>query len=70
MPVPINIVPLASKKIEVICDGKVVFSLLSIEIVVNDLGVLRLINTKYTHLKPVFGRLIHKILKTPLIDTY
>ncbi|MDD4151828.1 MAG: hypothetical protein PHR68_04400 [Candidatus Gracilibacteria bacterium] len=41
-----------------------------LEIVVNDLGVLRLINTKYTNLKPVFGRLIHKLLKTPLIDTY
>ncbi|PIE85147.1 hypothetical protein CSA08_03315 [Candidatus Gracilibacteria bacterium] len=41
-----------------------------IEVVVNDFGVLRVINKKYTNLKPVFGRLIHKILKTPLIDTY
>ncbi len=41
-----------------------------IEIVVNDLGVLRLLTTKYTNLKINFGRLIHKILKTPLIDTY
>jgi hypothetical protein len=42
----------------------------SIEVVVNDFGVLRIINKKYTNLKPVFGRLIHKILKTPLIDTF
>ena len=41
-----------------------------IEVVVNDLWVLRLLNTKYTNLKVIFGRLIHKILKTPLIDTY
>lgn len=25
---------------------------------------------KYTNLKPIFGRVIHKLLKTPLIDTY
>jgi hypothetical protein len=31
---------------------------------------LRLLNKKYTNLKPIFGRVIHKILKTPLIDTY
>ena len=42
----------------------------SIEVVVNDLWVLRLLTTKYTNLKINFGRLIHKILKTPLIDTY
>ena len=41
-----------------------------IEVVVNDLGTLRLLNAKYTNLKINFGRLIHKILKTPLIDTY
>lgn len=41
-----------------------------IEVVVNDLWVLRILNKKYTNLKPVFGRLIHKLLKTPLIDTY
>jgi len=41
-----------------------------IEVVVNDFWVLRLINTKYTNLKPIFWRLIHKILKTPLIDTF
>jgi hypothetical protein len=41
-----------------------------IEIVVNDFGVLRLLSTKYTNLKPIFGRVIHKILKTPLIDTF
>jgi len=41
-----------------------------IEVVVNDLWVLRLINKKYKNLKPVFGRLVHKLLKTPLIDTY
>lgn len=41
-----------------------------IEIVVNDYGVLRLLNKKYTNLKPIFWRVIHKILKTPLIDTF
>ena len=41
-----------------------------IEVVVNDLWVLRLLTTKYTNLKINFGRLIHKILKTPIIDTY
>ena len=41
-----------------------------IEVVVNDLWILRLLNTKYTNLKPIFGRLLHKLLKTPLIDTY
>lgn len=41
-----------------------------IEIVVNDFWVLNLLYKKYTNLKPVFGRLIHKLLKTPLIDTY
>lgn len=41
-----------------------------IEIVVNDFWVLRLLNTKYTNLKIVFWRVIHKLLKTPLIDTY
>lgn len=41
-----------------------------IEIVVNDFWVLRLLSTKYTNLKPIFWRVIHKILKTPLIDTF
>lgn len=41
-----------------------------LEIVVNDFGVLNLLNKKYTNLKPVIGRLIHKTLKNPLIDTY
>lgn len=41
-----------------------------IEIVVNDFWVLRLLTTKYTNLKISFWRLIHKLLKTPLIDTY
>ena len=41
-----------------------------IEVVVNDLWTLRLLNTKYKKLNINFGRLIHKILKTPLIDTY
>jgi hypothetical protein len=31
---------------------------------------LNLLYKKYKNLKPIFGRLIHKILKTPLIDTY
>jgi hypothetical protein len=41
-----------------------------IEIVVNDFWVLRLLNTKYPNLRIIFWRVIHKILKTPLIDTY
>lgn len=41
-----------------------------IEVVVNDFWVLRLINTKYKNLKIIFWRVIHKLLKTPLIDTY
>jgi len=41
-----------------------------IEIVVNDFWTLNLINEKYKNLKPIFGRLLHKLLKTPLIDTY
>ncbi len=41
-----------------------------IEVVINDFGVLRLVTQKYTNLIPVFGRVIHKLLKTPLIDTY
>jgi len=41
-----------------------------IEVVVNDFWVLRLLEKKYTNLQPVFGRVIHKILKTPLIDTF
>lgn len=41
-----------------------------IEVVVNDFWVLNLLHKKYTNLKPVFWRVIHKLLKTPLIDTY
>ncbi len=41
-----------------------------IEIVVNDFWVLNLILKKYKNLQISFGRLIHKLLKTPLIDTY
>jgi len=41
-----------------------------IEIVVNDLWTLNLINKKYKNLTIIFWRLIHKLLKTPLIDTY
>lgn len=41
-----------------------------IEVVVNDYWILRLLTTKYTNLKIVFGRVIHKLLKTPLIDTF
>ncbi len=41
-----------------------------IEVVVNDFWVLRLINSKYKNLHISFGRLIHKLLKTPLIDTF
>jgi len=41
-----------------------------IEVVVNDYGVLNLLNKKYKNIKPIFWRVIHKILKTPLIDTF
>ena len=41
-----------------------------IEVVVNDFWVLRLLTSKYKNLKPIFWRLIHKLLKTPLIDTF
>jgi len=41
-----------------------------IEVVVNDYWVLKVILEKYTNLTPIFGRLIHKILKTPLVDTF
>ena len=41
-----------------------------IEVVVNDYGVLRVIINKYKNLNPIFWRVIHKILKTPLIDTF
>lgn len=41
-----------------------------IEVVVNDYWILRLLNTKFKNLKIVFWRVIHKLLKTPLIDTY
>ena len=41
-----------------------------IEVVVNDYWVLRLLTNKYKNLKPVMGRIIHKLLKTPLIDTF
>lgn len=41
-----------------------------IEVVVNDLGTLNMISKKFTNLKPVIGRILHKTLKNPLIDTY
>lgn len=41
-----------------------------IEVVVNDFWVLRILHTKYINLKISFWRVIHKLLKTPLIDTY
>ncbi len=41
-----------------------------IEVVVNDFWVLNLLHKKYKNLKPIFGRVIHKLLKTPLIDTF
>ncbi len=41
-----------------------------IEVVVNDFWVLNLLTKKYKNLKPIFWRLLHKLLKTPLIDTY
>ena len=41
-----------------------------IEVVVNDFWVLNLINKKYKNLNICIGRLLHKQLKTPLIDTF
>lgn len=41
-----------------------------IEVVVNDFWVLSKIEKNYKNLKPVFWRLLNKVLKTPLIDTY
>ena len=41
-----------------------------IEVVVNDFWVLNLINKSFPNLKISFWRLIHKILKTPLVDTF
>lgn len=41
-----------------------------IEVVVNDFWVLRILRNKYPKLKPVMWRVIHKLLKTPLIDTF
>jgi len=41
-----------------------------LEVVVNDFWVLNLIIKKYKNLKPIFWRVIHKLLKTPLIDTF
>lgn len=43
---------------------------LTLEVVVNDFGILRLLHTKYTNLVPLAGRCMHKLLKTPLVDTY
>lgn len=41
-----------------------------IEVVVNDFWVLNLLNNKFKNLNICFGRLLHKQLKTPLVDTY
>jgi len=41
-----------------------------IEVVVNDFWTLNLLNKKFKNLNICFGRLLHKQLKTPLIDTY
>lgn len=41
-----------------------------LEVVFNDYGTLSLLTKKYTNLKPVMWRIIHKTLKTPLVDTY
>jgi len=40
------------------------------EIVVNDLGVLRYIQKNCLNLTPIIWRIFHKLLKTPLVDTY
>lgn len=38
------------------------------EIIVNDLWVLNLVNTKYTKLKPILWRLLNKFQRNPIID--
>jgi len=38
------------------------------EVIVNDLWVLNLINTKYTKLKPILWRLLNKFQRNPIID--
>ena len=40
------------------------------EVVVNDLWVLRHIQKNCPNLKPIVWRVFHKLLKTPLVDTY
>lgn len=40
------------------------------EVVVNDLWVLRHIQKNCPNLKPILWRVFHKLLKTPLVDTY
>ncbi len=40
------------------------------EVVVNDLWVLRYIQKNCKNLKPIVWRIFHKLLKTPLVDTY
>lgn len=41
-----------------------------IEVVINDLWVLQYINKNCSNLKPIAGRVFHKLMKTPLVDTY
>ena len=40
------------------------------EVVVNDLWILRHIEKECKNLTPIAWRLLHKLLKTPLVDTY
>lgn len=41
-----------------------------IEVIVNDLWVLHFITKKTTNLQPIMWRVLHKLMKTPLVDTY
>ena len=40
------------------------------EVIVNDLWILHYIEKSCPNLKPMIGRIFHKLLKTPLVDTY
>ena len=41
-----------------------------IEVVINDLWLLRFLEKECPNLHPIAWRLMHKLLKTPLVDTY
>lgn len=40
------------------------------EVIVNDLGVLSMINREYSQLTPILGRMLNKFQRNPIIDRY